>query len=63
MVTSSAGVEPGRAPFVADSGMSSEDKRAELARACGRYLMACRMASVAETNLDVTGKHRRYIYR
>ena len=38
----------GRALFVADSGMNSEANRAELAKACGKYLLACRMASVAE---------------
>jgi transposase len=46
--------------FVADSGMNSEDNRAELARACGKYLLACRMASVAEIKRDVLTKRGRY---
>jgi transposase len=50
----------GRALFVADSGMNSEDNRAELARACGKYLLACRMASVAEIKRDVLSKRGRY---
>ncbi len=37
-----------RVLFVADSGMNSTDNLAELAKACGTYLLACRMASVAE---------------
>jgi len=50
----------GRAMFVADSGMNSEDNRAELARACGKYLLACQMASVAEIKHDVLSKRGRY---
>ncbi len=50
----------GRAMFVADSGMNSEDNRAELARACGKYLLACRMSSVAEIKRDVLAKRGRY---
>ena len=50
----------GRALFVADSGMNSEDNRAELAKACGKYLLACRMASVAEIKRDVLSKRGRY---
>ncbi len=50
----------GRAMFVADSGMNSEDNRKELARACGKYLLACRMASVAEIKRDVLSKRGRY---
>ena len=50
----------GRAMFVADSGMNSEENRAELARACGKYLLACRMASVAEVKREVLGKRGRY---
>ena len=38
----------GRAMFVADSGMNSADNRRELAKACGKYLLACRMANVEE---------------
>lgn len=50
----------GRAMFVADSGMNSEDNRKELARACGKYLLACRMASIAEIKRDVLSKRGRY---
>lgn len=50
----------GRAMFVADSGMNSEENRTELARACGKYLLACRMANVAEVKREVLGKRGRY---
>ena len=50
----------GRAMFVADSGMNSEENRSELARACGKYLLACRMANVAEIKRDVFSKRGRY---
>lgn len=50
----------GRAMFVADSGMNPEDNRAELAKACGKYLLACRMASVSEVKREVLGKRGRY---
>jgi transposase len=50
----------GRALFVADSGMNSEDNRAELTKACGKYLLACRMSSVAEIKRDVLTKRGRY---
>ena len=50
----------GRALFVADAGMNSEDNRQELARACGKYLLACRMASVSEIKRDVLSKRGRY---
>ena len=50
----------GRAMFVADSGMNSEGNRAELARACGKYLLACRMAGVARIKRDVLAKRGRY---
>jgi len=50
----------GRALFVADSGMNSEDNRSELARACGTYLMACRAGSVKEVQEDVLGRPGRY---
>ena len=50
----------GRAMFVADSGMNSEDNRNELAKACGKYLLACRMANVAEIKRDVLSKRGRY---
>ena len=50
----------GRALFVADSGMNSADNRIELAKACGKYLLACRMASVSEIKRDVLSKRGRY---
>jgi hypothetical protein len=50
----------GRAMFVADSGMNSADNRTELARACGKYLLACRMANVTEIKRDVLSKRGRY---
>lgn len=50
----------GRAMFVADSGMNPEDNRSELARACGKYLLACRMASVADIKREVLAKRGRY---
>ena len=50
----------GRALFVADSGINSEDNRTELARACGKYLLACRMSSVAEVKRDVLSKRGRF---
>jgi transposase len=49
-----------RAIFIADSGMNSEDNRAELSRACGKYLLATRMGSVAEIKKDVLTKRGRY---
>lgn len=50
----------GRAMFVADSGMNCQDNRTELARACGKYLLACRMANVTEIKRDVLSKRGRY---
>jgi transposase len=50
----------GRAMFVADSGMNSADNRAELARACGKYLLACRMATASEIKREVLSKRGRY---
>lgn len=50
----------GRALFVADSGMNSADNRAELARACGKYLLASRMATVAEVKQKVLSKPGKY---
>ncbi len=50
----------GRAIFVADGGMNSEDNREELSRACGKYLLATRMASVAEIKRDVLTRRGRY---
>jgi transposase len=50
----------GRALFVADAGINSQDNRQELGRACGKYLLACRMANVAEIKRDVLSKRGRY---
>jgi len=50
----------GRAMFVADSGMNSEDNRKTLARACGKYLLACRMANVAQIKRTVLSKRGRF---
>ena len=50
----------GRALFVADSGMNSEDNRSELAKACGKYLLACRMANIADIKRDVLSKRGRF---
>jgi len=50
----------GRALFVADSGMNSETNRKELAKACGKYLLATRMASVKEIKETVLSQPGRY---
>lgn len=50
----------GRALFVADSGMNSEHNRKELAKACGKYLLACRMASISSIKKEVLSKRGRY---
>ena len=50
----------GRALFVADAGMNSEETRKELAKACGKYLMAARMGSVKEIKEEVLPKRGRY---
>jgi len=50
----------GRALFVADSGMNSSTNRDELARACGKYLLATRMASVSEIKEEVLTRPGRF---
>jgi hypothetical protein len=50
----------GRALFVADSGMNSQKNREELGRACGKYLLATRMGSVAEVKQEVLTKPGRF---
>lgn len=50
----------GRALFVADSGINSKENRAELSRACGKYILATRMASVSEIKKKVLSKRGRY---
>jgi transposase len=49
-----------RAIFVADSAMNSKNNREELARACGKYLLATRMASISEVKHEVLGRRGRY---
>jgi transposase len=50
----------GRALFVGDSGNNSSANRDELAKACGKYLLATRMGSVAEIKEDVLTKPGRF---
>lgn len=50
----------GRALFVADAGMNSEENRRTLAQACGKYLLACRVGSVSEINEEVLSRPGRY---
>jgi len=50
----------GRALFVADSGINSRTNRDELARACGKYLLATRMGSVSEIKEDVLTRPGRF---
>jgi transposase len=49
-----------RALFVADAGMNSQENRAELGRACGKYLLATRLASVAEIKQEVLAARGRF---
>ena len=50
----------GRVLLVGDSGMNSADNRETLAKACGRYVLACRPASVKEVAEDVLSRQGRY---
>lgn len=50
----------GRALFVADAGMNSETNKENLSRACGKYLLASRMASVSDIRDTVLSKPGRY---
>lgn len=50
----------GRALFVGDSAMNSEDNRQELLRGAGRYLLATRAGSVKEVHEEVLGRAGRY---
>jgi hypothetical protein len=50
----------GRALFVADAGMNSEENRRKLAKACGKYLLATRLGSVKEIKEDVLTRPGRY---
>lgn len=54
------GWDLGRAIFVADSAMNSETNHDQLSRACGKYLLATRMASVSEVKDEVLTKRGRY---
>ena len=49
-----------RALFVADAGMNSQENRAELGRACGKYLLATRLASVVEIKQEVLAARGRF---
>lgn len=50
----------GRALFVGDAALNSEENRHELAKACGAYLLATRMGSVNEVHHDVLSRPGRY---
>ena len=50
----------GRALFVGDGGLNSEENRHELAKACGTYVLASRMGSVAEIKGEVLPRPGRY---
>lgn len=50
----------GRALFVADSGMNSGTNREELAKACGKYLLATRVGSISEIREDVLTRPGRF---
>jgi transposase len=49
-----------RTLFVGDAGMNSEENRAELARACGHYVLASRTSGVTEVEQDVLARPGRY---
>lgn len=49
-----------RVLFVGDAGMNSESNRQELARACGKYVLATRTAGVNEVQTEVLGRAGRY---
>ncbi len=50
----------GRALLVADAGMNSRENRAELGRACGKYLLATRLGGVAEIKQEVLSARGRF---
>jgi hypothetical protein len=54
------GWQLGRALFVADAGMNSQDNRQLLAKACGKYLLAVRLGSVTEVKAEVLTRPGRY---
>lgn len=49
-----------RVVLVADAGMDSADNRAELARACGRYVLAVRAGRLSEVQGEVLSRPGRY---
>jgi transposase len=49
-----------RALFVADAGMNCRENRAELGRACGKFLLATRLAGVAEIKQEVLSARGRF---
>lgn len=49
-----------RVLFVGDAGMNSADNREELARACGRYVLATRTTGITEVQKDVLGRAGRF---
>jgi hypothetical protein len=46
--------------FVGDAGMNSEENRAELAQACGRYVLATRTTGITEVQKEVLGRPGRF---
>jgi transposase len=50
----------GRALFVGDAGMDSAENRRELAKACGKYVLAVPMRSLAEVKQEVLSRPGRY---
>jgi len=50
----------GRSLFVADAGMNSEENREFLGKACGKYLLAVRAASVKEVREEVLTRPGRF---
>ncbi len=50
----------GRAIFVADAGVNSEENRSVLSKGCGKYILAMRAGSVAEVKKEVLARAGRY---
>jgi transposase len=50
----------GRALFVSDGGMDSAENRLELAKACGKYVLAVPMRSLTEVKKEVLTRPGRY---
>jgi hypothetical protein len=48
--------------FNLEVDLKSTDNWVELAKACGKYLLACRMAAIAEIEGEVLGKHGPYTH-